>query len=140
MFAQMLAGNVPLAFNCSAGKDRTGIAAALILTALGVPRATVIADYAATYRYLDTAKLMSLAKAPANMAVKSGDKIASPGAMMRDMSAGAMRAILAADPRYIKAALAVLDQHRNGAAGYLSDELGVSQADVANLRRMYLER
>lgn len=39
-----------LLFHCSAGKDRTGMAAALILTALGVPHATVLADYSATER------------------------------------------------------------------------------------------
>lgn len=35
-------------FHCSAGKDRTGFGAALLLTALGVPRDTVRADYLAT--------------------------------------------------------------------------------------------
>lgn len=37
--------NTPLLFNCSAGKDRTGIAAALVLSALGVDRETVFEDY-----------------------------------------------------------------------------------------------
>lgn len=41
----------PLLFHCSAGKDRTGIGAALILTVLGADRATVIADYSATDRF-----------------------------------------------------------------------------------------
>lgn len=40
----------PLLFHCSAGKDRTGIGAALILTVLGADRATVMADYVATDR------------------------------------------------------------------------------------------
>ena len=39
-----------LLFHCSAGKDRTGMAAALVLSALGVPHATVVADYRATDR------------------------------------------------------------------------------------------
>ncbi|MFJ9772694.1 tyrosine-protein phosphatase [Kitasatospora sp. NPDC101157] len=39
---------VPLLFHCSAGKDRTGWAAALVLTALGVERETVFADYLLT--------------------------------------------------------------------------------------------
>ncbi|MFI9360289.1 tyrosine-protein phosphatase [Kitasatospora sp. NPDC053057] len=39
---------VPLLFHCSAGKDRTGWAAALVLTALGVERETVLADYLLT--------------------------------------------------------------------------------------------
>jgi protein-tyrosine phosphatase len=41
---------LPLLFHCSAGKDRTGFGAALLLSALGVPRETVIADYLATNR------------------------------------------------------------------------------------------
>ncbi|MFN4098225.1 MAG: tyrosine-protein phosphatase [Pararhodobacter sp.] len=35
-------------FHCTAGKDRTGFAAALILLALGVPREQVMADFLAT--------------------------------------------------------------------------------------------
>ena len=39
---------VPAMFHCAAGKDRTGVAAALILSILGVDREVVIEDYAAT--------------------------------------------------------------------------------------------
>jgi protein-tyrosine phosphatase len=39
-----------LLFHCSAGKDRTGVGAALILLALGASRETIIADYVATDR------------------------------------------------------------------------------------------
>lgn len=39
---------IPVYFHCSAGKDRTGIGAALILLALGVDRETVIQDYLVT--------------------------------------------------------------------------------------------
>ena len=38
-------GALPAVFHCSAGKDRAGIAAALVLLALGVPEETVIADH-----------------------------------------------------------------------------------------------
>jgi len=50
LFALLLEGRLPLLFHCSAGKDRTGFGAALLLTALGVPRETVLADYLATNR------------------------------------------------------------------------------------------
>lgn len=39
-----------LLFHCSAGKDRTGLGAALVLTALGATREVVMADYVATDR------------------------------------------------------------------------------------------
>lgn len=42
-------GNVLL--NCSAGKERTGIGAALVLSALGVPRRTVLYDFMLSERY-----------------------------------------------------------------------------------------
>lgn len=50
LFALLLKGRMPLLFHCSAGKDRTGFGAALLLTALGVPREAVVADYLATNR------------------------------------------------------------------------------------------
>jgi protein-tyrosine phosphatase len=42
---------VPLLFHCTAGKDRTGVAAALILLALGVPEETIMQDYLLTAVY-----------------------------------------------------------------------------------------
>jgi protein-tyrosine phosphatase len=37
--------NRPLVIHCTAGKDRTGLAVALLLLTLGVPEETVVADY-----------------------------------------------------------------------------------------------
>jgi protein-tyrosine phosphatase len=42
------AGGHPAVFFCAAGKDRTGLVAALVLAALGVPDETIAADYAFT--------------------------------------------------------------------------------------------
>lgn len=41
-------------FHCTAGKDRTGLAAALLLSALDVPREVIVEDYLLTRTYLDT--------------------------------------------------------------------------------------
>jgi len=45
---QLLAepGALPAVFHCSAGKDRTGVLAALVLGFLGVPREVIVEDYA----------------------------------------------------------------------------------------------
>src|SRR3546814_12310423 len=53
MFERITDGRVPLLINCSAGKDRTGVGAALILAALGVPRPTIVQDYLATTAHAD---------------------------------------------------------------------------------------
>jgi protein-tyrosine phosphatase len=50
LFALLSAGETPLLFHCSAGKDRTGFGAALLLTTLGVGWDDVLADYLATNR------------------------------------------------------------------------------------------
>ncbi len=41
-------GNAPLVFHCAAGKDRTGVLAALVLEILGVERSVIVADYEMT--------------------------------------------------------------------------------------------
>lgn len=48
MFQELETGNTPILFHCSAGKDRTGIAAILILLALGVSKETALEDYMLT--------------------------------------------------------------------------------------------
>lgn len=42
----------PLFFHCTAGKDRTGICAALLLSALDVPEETIKSDYLLSNRYI----------------------------------------------------------------------------------------
>jgi len=48
LFEHLLQTDTPVVFHCTAGKDRTGFAAALILHALGVPREVVVQDYLLT--------------------------------------------------------------------------------------------
>jgi protein-tyrosine phosphatase len=52
---EVLAGDdaLPALFHCSAGKDRTGVLAAIVLTLLGVHREVVVADYALTSRSME---------------------------------------------------------------------------------------
>lgn len=44
--------NLPILYHCSAGKDRTGLATALILFSLGVDRETIMEDYLSSSEYL----------------------------------------------------------------------------------------
>jgi protein-tyrosine phosphatase len=48
LFAHLLEDHAPLVIHCTAGKDRTGFAAALILGALGVAEPTIVEDYLMT--------------------------------------------------------------------------------------------
>ena len=65
----------PLVFHCAAGKDRTGVLAALVLEILGVERETIVADYVITAERMelimgryraDPALAARLAKVPAS--------------------------------------------------------------------------
>ncbi len=46
MVDALIDGEVPIMIHCTAGKDRTGAAIAILLTFLGVPRDAILADYA----------------------------------------------------------------------------------------------
>lgn len=124
MFRKMLDGGLPLAFNCSAGKDRTGLAAALILTALGVPRDTVFADYELTNRYL--------------MNALTRDK-ASASPLLANVPKDVVAALMVADPAYLNAAFDEIAKRNGSTEGYLRDVLSLSDADIARLRDMLLE-
>jgi hypothetical protein len=71
IFTRIAQGDVPVLVHCAAGKDRTGIAVALLLTVLDVPHETIIEDYLSSREgvpllgyYLDLA-LRSLRRTPA---------------------------------------------------------------------------
>ena len=51
LFAHLLEDSAPLVIHCTAGKDRTGFACALILYALGVSEDVISEDYLLTNRY-----------------------------------------------------------------------------------------
>lgn len=126
MFAQLLAGNVPLAFNCSAGKDRTGVAAALVLTALDVPRQTVIEDYLLSNRYFDAKKAIA------------NDETAHK--VWSTLPPEVSKALMGVDRSYIESVFRVIDAHPGGVKGYLKDRMGLGIAELARLRQLYTTR
>jgi protein tyrosine/serine phosphatase len=51
---RLLAGfDAPAVFHCAAGKDRTGVISSLLLSLLGVPEETIVADYAFSRQNID---------------------------------------------------------------------------------------
>lgn len=52
MLLRLIEGQTPLVFHCAAGKDRTGVAAALILSLLGVSNQVIVDDYLLTQAHI----------------------------------------------------------------------------------------
>jgi protein-tyrosine phosphatase len=110
---------LPAVFHCSAGKDRTGWAAAILLTILDVPRPVIVQDYLLTNTYLHGADADRLRKAA------GANSIAS-------------RLALTADPSDLQAAFTAVQQSYGSFDRYLHDGLGLSDATLDALRRNFL--
>lgn len=134
MFARLVRRETPLAFNCSAGKDRSGVAAALILSVLGVPRETVIADYALSQVYLPVAEQMEQF-ARAKAAAGAG---AEQAKALSHVSPETMAVILGSDPEVLRQALAEIDRQAGGPVELAKTRYGLTDAKIAHLRAVYL--
>ncbi|WP_313806937.1 tyrosine-protein phosphatase [Sphingobium sp.] len=114
----------PLIYHCTAGKDRTGWATAVILTLLGVPRETVMADYLLSNAYL---------RAKNDATVKA---LAASGAAI---DPAFLEPVLTVRPEYLQSAFDEVERHYGSFDAYLRDGLGMSPQDITQLRRRYLK-
>jgi protein-tyrosine phosphatase len=124
--------NRPTNFHCSAGKDRAGWASAVILRALGVPEETVMADYLLSNDYRAEANAATVAQVRTLVAGVSGvpeDEV--------DMSN--LVALLEVRPEYLQAALDAVDEKFGSFDAYLTDGLGLTEAQITALRDSLLE-
>jgi protein-tyrosine phosphatase len=122
----ILDGETPLVYNCSAGKDRTGVATALILTILGVPRGTVTEDYLLSNRYYTPDM------------PKAGEKEDPMMAAFRRLPPDVVQALMGVDARYLDAAFDAIEAREGGWERYVREDLGLSAADVAALKTRLL--
>ncbi|MGN6426564.1 MAG: tyrosine-protein phosphatase, partial [Leifsonia sp.] len=110
--------------HCTAGKDRTGIVVALALLAVGVDRATVIADYAITQRNLDGPWLEGMIALVEGYGVQ-----VTPD----------LRIILGGSPpEAMETVIDLLERRFGGAREYLLDG-GMDEVELAKLRSVLVE-
>lgn len=115
----------PQLFHCTAGKDRTGFAAAILLLVLGVPEQTVMQDYLASNQYL----------AQKNLRIAEQIRQASQG--RTDPSV--VLPLLGVEARYLDAAFAAMREDFGSVEGFLRDGLGVDEPLRERLREKFLE-
>ncbi|MFC1410891.1 tyrosine-protein phosphatase [Streptacidiphilus sp. N1-12] len=113
----------PLVFHCTAGKDRTGWTAAIVLTALGVDRATVYEDYLLTNTR--SAALMDRIM-----------EVFRTNAVMEDPTL--MMPVIRAEASYLDAAFAAVAQGWPTFDAFLTDGLALDPATLSALRKNLL--
>lgn len=117
LFAHLLESEAPVMFHCTAGKDRTGFAAALILLALQVPRPVVMQDYLLTNHLYQPPKHLRQGPLPPE----------------------SQHVLWRVQPDFLQAALAAIDQQAGGLPRYLAQQLGLGPAALDKLRQKYLQ-
>ena len=138
-FDQLLAGEAPVVVNCSAGQDRTGVATALVLTALGVPRDVIVEDYLLSTDYRDPS-----VEQPQEDFEKAPDDNIFKQFMLRfgaDREAASKPKILKTSEGkpYLLYTFEKLEQDYGSVEAYLDQELGVSAEDVDRLKSLYVQ-
>lgn len=123
LFARLETSDGPLVINCTAGKDRTGIGTALVLTALGVPYETVRRDFLLT----NGAPGMNTLQAD----------LSSP---MAKLPPDVVAPLIGVDGSYLDTAFAQIRQKYGSIDNYMKAELGVGPQEIARLRARMLEK
>jgi protein-tyrosine phosphatase len=126
---RLAAGDLPAVEHCSSGKDRTGIFSAILLTALGVPRDTVIQDYLLTTRYLLATD--SIERTTADLQKIFG--------LSEPPDASSVRAIMTTKPETLEATFESLNKTYGSFDAYLQNALKISNSDLETLRQRLLE-
>lgn len=121
LFELVETGRMPILFHCAAGKDRTGVAAALLLSALGVTRDAIYDDF-----------LMSERCFEANRARFAGN--GADALLLR----AEWEPILRTDRAYLDAMFAAFDA-RGGVEFYFAGTLGFDASRIEQLRAVMLE-
>ncbi|MEI7770126.1 MAG: tyrosine-protein phosphatase [Chloroflexales bacterium] len=114
----------PLLFHCTSGKDRTGIAAAIILRLLGVSEDVILADYLRSKTY----SLASHRRDLLLVRLLQGPTITA-----------LVRTLLGVEAAYLQATFAAIERAYGSFAAYARDGLGLDAAAIAELRDTLLE-
>jgi protein-tyrosine phosphatase len=115
LFAHLLEDRAPLVIHCTAGKDRTGFACALILHALGVPEDVIAEDYLLTNRFYRHPTTSS------------------------DLPDDVRQVLGSVESSFLAAAFDAIGADYGDLESYFSDGLGLGAGDRARLEARYLE-
>jgi protein-tyrosine phosphatase len=118
------ADGAPVLWHCSAGKDRTGFAAAILLRILGVPQETIMQDYMAS-------------RAPALEARKS--QLRKLELFKGEEAARKLAILMGVEEAWLQAGFAQIDTTWGSFHNYVENGLQLSATDIQRLRDNLLE-
>ena len=118
-------GALPHLFHCTAGKDRTGFASAIILLTLGVPKAEIMHDFLLTNQYLDERIEATVKKIQANSTTH--------------VNADVLRQVIGVTPNSLENAFAAMEDQYGSIDLYIEQGLGIDKATQSKLRALLLE-
>ena len=114
----------PTLFHCTAGKDRAGFAAALVLLAVGVPEEIVIEDYMKTNKYTEETIQDYINKI----------NLYSLG----NVDAEILRPLLGVEERFIRAALDEIKLNYGNVESFIKDGLEIPDESIVELKNFLL--
>jgi protein-tyrosine phosphatase len=113
----------PVAWNCSAGKDRTGFAAAILLRILGVPQQVVMQDYMASKQHALEGRSMQMLLLRLFKGKDAAEK---------------MSTLLGVEQAWLQAGFDEIDAAWGSFDNYVRDGLKLGEADIARLQAALL--
>jgi protein-tyrosine phosphatase len=119
---ELLAGGAPALFHCAAGKDRTGVVAAVVLGLLGVPEDEIADDYHQSAQNMAAFREWIVTEFP------------EAASAMTDQPPEYLEAPVEAMVWFLEGV-----ESRHGSMAGLADDLGVPDEAVARLRATLLE-
>ena len=112
-----------LLFHCTAGKDRTGIGAALLLSALGVSHETIVEDYLASNVYRKT----------------SNTKLADQLVQKMHINEQVANDLLSVKKEYLNATFDAINKQYGLVSNFLKGPLGLDETKITLLKKKFLE-
>ncbi len=116
LFEHLLDQPDPLLFHCTAGKDRTGLAAALVLSALGVSETDIWRDYLLTNQLYKRNSIGATSLAP-----------------------DVLKIVWEVQESFLQASLEEIQTSYGNIQNYLNDQLGLTPAALLRLQSLYLD-
>lgn len=123
-FQLLLETDGPVLWHCTYGKDRTGVAAALLMYALGVDEETIMEEFLLTNEVYQ--------------AEIAGLEVALKNAGYDDAVVGEAQAIVGVKGEYLTAAFDAVKEEYGSIEDYIRNQLGVSDEALHHLREKYL--